>query len=186
MFDQIADKDTACWNALLTAYASNGETNRAKEIFDQMGDRDRISWTALLTAFAKNGQIQEAWKLFDMLIQGFDPDGITFVTILTASGGCAVDCSKSFVAMAVDFSVEPGIKHYSCLIDALCRSGQEEAAQQVLRLMPIVPDAVTWTSLLTACGIHGSPGRTLIAKNATRGKGASPYVLLSNILASSF
>lgn len=56
--------------------------------------------------------------------------------------------------MTQTYKIEPSFKHYGCLVDALGRAGLLEEALEVIRSMPMNPDAVMWGTLLSACWRH--------------------------------
>ena len=54
-----------------------------------------------------------------------------------------------------DCKIPLTIEHYECLVDLLGRSGKLEDALKILRTMPMKPSARIWSSLVSACKLHG-------------------------------
>ncbi|KAF6164736.1 hypothetical protein GIB67_040988 [Kingdonia uniflora] len=52
------------------------------------------------------------------------------------------------------YGVNPGVEHYGCMVDLLGRAGFFEESLELIRTMPMVPNATVWGSLLRACRIH--------------------------------
>lgn len=50
--------------------------------------------------------------------------------------------------------MEPGLEHYSCIVDLLGRAGRLDEAMKFIDSMPVEPDGAVWGALLGACKIH--------------------------------
>ncbi|CAH8348523.1 unnamed protein product [Eruca vesicaria subsp. sativa] len=79
--------DVLLVNSLMDMYGKCGEVVYARRIFDGMLSKDLTSWNVMLNSYAINGDVEEEISLFDMMIEsGVEPDGITFVALLS---GCS-------------------------------------------------------------------------------------------------
>lgn len=93
-----------------------------------------------------------------------------------------------FYSMECDYSIRPNIKHYTCMIDLLGRSGRLNEAENLMKNMPVEPDPATWGALLSASRIHGN---TELGEKAAemifelQPGNSGMYVLLSNLYAAS-
>ncbi|KAF5185433.1 Pentatricopeptide repeat-containing protein [Thalictrum thalictroides] len=144
------------WNAMMAAYAQQGDVNSVIELFDCMKQRgilaDKLSFLAILTACSNVGSNLEAEKWLN--------------------------------CMSSDYRVEPELEHYTCVILALARNGQLEDATQLAKTMPFKPDAAVWRALLSSCAIHGETkmatemSQKLLEKNS---QDDSAYVILANV-----
>ncbi|KAJ6312941.1 hypothetical protein OIU77_014460 [Salix suchowensis] len=77
--------DMRLGTALVDMFARCGDSRSAMQVFNGMVERDVSAWTAAIGAMAMEGNGTGAIKLFDeMLQQGIKPDGVVFVSLLTA------------------------------------------------------------------------------------------------------
>jgi len=116
-------------------------------------------FNAMVHGLAHHGHGEKAISLFDeMETLGLQPDDITFVGVLCACSrsnlveqGC-----KMFSSMSDKYGVKPNVKHHTCMADLLGRAGRIDDAYSVIQNMPFQANLVVWSSLLTACKIHGN------------------------------
>jgi pentatricopeptide repeat protein len=138
-----------------------------------------------------NGDAEEALHLFSKLqSMNLKPDNVSFVGGLTACNhsGMVDKASYYFSLMTDTYKIKPSIKHYSCMVDVLGRGRLLEEAEELIRSMPVDPDAIIWGSLLSACTKHRN---IEMAKRAAKHvieldpSDSCGYVLLSNLYAAS-
>lgn len=91
-------------------------------------------------------------------VEGLIPDDVTFVVTISACShvGLVEEGRRVFNSMKEIFEIEPRLEHYSCLVDLLGRAGQLMEAEEIVRDMPMKPNAVVWRSLLGAAKVHGN------------------------------
>eukprot|EP01018_Ginkgo_biloba_P013187 Gb_32448 [translate_table: standard] len=178
-------------NALIDMYAKCGSIKMARDIFDKMHQRDVVSWTAMIAGYAMHGCGEQALILFEqMQHSGIKPNHVTFVCVLSAcchaglvDKGCQyLDCMSEY------YHITPAMDHYVCIVDLLGRAGRLDEAQDFINKMPIKPDAAVWNCLLGACRIHTDIELgEYVAERLFEldPKNATPYVLLSNMYATS-
>ncbi|XP_011625373.1 pentatricopeptide repeat-containing protein At1g08070, chloroplastic-like [Amborella trichopoda] len=175
--------------ALIDMYAKCGQIDRARSTFEALRNKDVVSWNAMTMGLALHGQANEALMLFSkMETLGLRPNAMTFLATLCAcahSGLVERGC-QFFEAMSRNYRITPGVEHYSCLVDLLGRNGRLDEAREVIRSMPIEPNALVWGALLGACIVHSRADliedchRNLIELDP---KKPANYVLLSNFYA---
>lgn len=176
-------------NTLITMYSKCGSIHESESVFRQIHGPDLVSWNTVIAAYAQHGHYEEALGLFDeMTTNGLKPDGITFLSVLSACGhaGKVKESMDWFSAMVEDFGVTPRAEHYSCLVDILSRAGQLERAYDFIRQMPFEADGAVWGALLGACRVHlnvelGKLAAKKLVELDPHNSGA--YVMLSNIYA---
>lgn len=61
-----------------------------------------------------------------------------------------------FSSMLDKYGVKPDVKHHACMADLLGRAGRLDDAYNFIQNMPFKANLVIWSSLLTACKIHGN------------------------------
>ncbi|KAK1626968.1 hypothetical protein QYE76_001283 [Lolium multiflorum] len=157
-FDEMPERNSISWNAVISAYAHYGQAKNAIKMFE------------------------------GMLRYGFNPDSVTFLSVLSACShnGLAEECMKYFELMKHEYGMSPWKEHYSCVIDTLGRVGRFDKVQKMLSEMPFEDDPIIWSSILHSCRIHGNQDLARVAAEKLFSMGptdATPYVILSNIYA---
>ncbi|CAA0823857.1 Pentatricopeptide repeat-containing protein [Striga hermonthica] len=181
--------NTCVASSLIAMYSKCGSLADARRIFDETKVHNVISWTAMLSAYQQHGCANQVIELFDNMVQaGFEPDYITFVSVLSACGHTGqVDNGFSyFYLMSEKYNMRPGLEHYACMVDLLGRVGRLYDAKRFVEDMPIKPDVSIWGALLGACRKHGDLdlGRE-VAEKLFEMEPNNPgnYVLLHNMYA---
>ncbi|XP_002989284.2 pentatricopeptide repeat-containing protein At4g02750 [Selaginella moellendorffii] len=185
--DRGLGRDLRIGSALVDFYGKCGQLETARMIFSELPIQDVILWTALITSYAHNGHLPEALAIFrEMLLAGILPDCVTIVSVLSACshGGVEGDGWIHVVRMAWDYDLELSLAHYLCVMDLLGRSGKLELLEDLVTSMPFEPDAVAWTTFLSACKEIGDESRATRAARKLRemdSNAMAPYALLSNM-----
>ncbi|MBA0863617.1 hypothetical protein Goshw_023663 [Gossypium schwendimanii] len=175
--------------ALIDMYGKCGHIDKAYRVFKTLPCKGVYVWNALIGGLAMHGYGIEAIKRFrEMQGNGIKPDRITFIAVLSACShsGLVEKGKEIFHSMRKDFGIEPGIKHYGCFVDILCRAGLLNEAYEVIMNMPMEPNAVLWGTLLNACAAaanvelaEAAMERLMVLEPCNDGN----YVLMSNIYA---
>lgn len=177
------------WTSLINMHAKCGNVEVAKQIFCGMQTKSLASWNAMISGLAMHGDASRAVELFsEMAKEGFKPDDITFVSVLSACchAGLADLGREFFNSMIHDYNISPQLQHYGCMIDLLGRAGLFEEAMALVERMDMEPDGAIWGSILGACKIHKNLELAeYAAKTLFELEPDNPgnYVLLSNIYA---
>ncbi|OIT03771.1 pentatricopeptide repeat-containing protein, mitochondrial [Nicotiana attenuata] len=155
-------------NALVDMYCKCGSVNTALEVFFSMNRKDTVSWTSIISGLAVNGFHDNALQLFSqMLEERCKPTHGTFIGVLLACthAGLVDKGLEYFDCMEKHHGLVPEMKHYGCVVDLLCRSGNLNRAFEFISLMPMTADVVLWRMLLSACKLHGNVVLAEIAAN---------------------
>ncbi|XP_010943355.1 pentatricopeptide repeat-containing protein At5g48910-like [Elaeis guineensis] len=176
-------------SALINMYSKCGCIEGAVYTFEVTNCRSADAWNAMISGFTTNGQSSRAVELFSrMESSAVEPNRITFACVLNAcSHGGLVDKGIEYFRKMNDvYGTEPDIGHYGCMVDLFSRAGLFEKAEEMIRGMPMEPDAVMWKAVVGACRIHrnlelGEKAGFRLVKAAPDDHAA--YVLLSNIFA---
>ncbi|KAH1204932.1 Pentatricopeptide repeat-containing protein, mitochondrial [Glycine soja] len=175
--------------SIVDMYCKCGRVEMARKAFDRMKVKNVKSWTAMIAGYGMHGCAKEAMEIFYKMIRsGVKPNYITFVSVLAACShaGMLKEGWHWFNRMKCEFNVEPGIEHYSCMVDLLGRAGCLNEAYGLIQEMNVKPDFIIWGSLLGACRIHKNvelgeiSARKLFELDPSN---CGYYVLLSNIYA---
>lgn len=151
--------DVVLGNALIDMYAKCGELEEAFRVLNELDHRDEVSWGAMIAGCAQHGFFQMVHVLLKaMQCEGIKPNDKIFSSVLSACNhaGLAEEGYQQFKAMIVDHSISPSPEHVNCMIDLLSRVGCLKEAERLLQSMPLPPDSMAWTSLLTGCRTYGN------------------------------
>lgn len=181
--------DVKLGTSLLDMYAKCGDIESSLVVFERMKEKDVFAWSAMIAGLANHGRAESALELFsEMLSQGVEPNGSTFVGVLSACNhaGLVSRGRAYFNSMAGAHGIVPTIEHYGCLVDLLGRAGHLQEAREVIMAMPVEPDAVLWRALLGGCRVHKNlelarEAALELVKMEPRVEGH--YVLFCNVLA---
>lgn len=158
-FEEMDEKDVACWNAMIAGNGMNGNGNNAVNLFFQMKD------------------------------SGINPNELTLLCILSACShaGMVDQGLHIFRHMVSSWGVVPNSRHYACVIDLLGRAGKLCDAYSLVNSMPLFPSFDVYCALLSACKIHGEIELAIEISEKLFGlepNDAGYYALLSNMYAS--
>ncbi|XP_042518011.1 pentatricopeptide repeat-containing protein At5g43790 [Macadamia integrifolia] len=176
--------------ALIDMYSKCGSVGLANQVFDQLPKKDTLCYNAMIRGLAIHGNGQHAVDLFsEMRNDGVRPDEVTFVVVMCACShvGLVHEGRRCFESLTEVYGIEPKLEHYGCLIDLLGRAGQLKEAEEMVRIMPMKPNAVLWRSLLGASRVHGNLQLGELALThllQLEPETSGNYVLLSNMYAS--
>ncbi|TYI39262.1 hypothetical protein ES332_A02G085700v1 [Gossypium tomentosum] len=185
------ESDQIISTSLVDFYCKCGLVEYGRKIFDTMTKSDEISWNSMLMGYATNGHGFEALLLFNEMINaGVGPTNVTFIAVLSACDHCGLleEGRKWFNSMKRDYHYDPGIEHYSCMVDLFARVGCLEEAMNLIGEMPFKADASLWLSVLRGCVAHGDKtlGKEVAERIIELDPGnSSAYVQLSSLFATS-
>ncbi|KAI3713701.1 hypothetical protein L1987_72287 [Smallanthus sonchifolius] len=125
VFVKMSEKDSVCWNSMITNFCQNGQPEKAIDLFREMGlegaNYDSVSISSALSACANLPSLG-----YGKAIHGFMTRGV----------------------LKTDLYAE------SALIDMYAKCGNLESARSVFNLMQ-VKNEVSWNSIISAYGNHG-------------------------------
>ncbi|XP_024516837.1 pentatricopeptide repeat-containing protein At2g33680 isoform X2 [Selaginella moellendorffii] len=148
------ENDAVLAASLVDFYGKSGRMVDAEVVFEATVKRDVVTWTALAVGYCRQGNTKQVLEIFHtMQEKGLQPDGIMFLSILTACShaGMVNEAKLLFEVMRSKYGVSPDIEHYHCMADLLGRASQVDEAVDVVKTMPFRANVVTWTTVLGAC-----------------------------------
>lgn len=176
-FDEMPQRNSVSWNAMLTGFASRGELAFAKLVFDQMPERNVIFWTGLIDGLTRARRPLEALVLFgQMMAKGISPTEITVLAIAPAISNLgSLDkveslhayCEKRCLPL-LDIRVE------NSLIDMYAKCGSIESSFKFFKLMGDRRNSVSWTSMITGFAMHGMANGAVKLFDEMRSLNAKP------------
>ncbi|CAA7020528.1 unnamed protein product [Microthlaspi erraticum] len=143
--------------ALIDMYAKCGQLEKSRELFNAADQKDTVCWNVMISGYGMHGDVESAIELFDQMEESdVKPTGATFLALLSACthAGLVEQGKNLLLKMTHEYEVKPNLKHYSCLVDLLSRSGNLQEAETVVTSMPFSPDGVIWGTLLSSCVTH--------------------------------
>ncbi|CAL9110445.1 unnamed protein product [Musa textilis] len=145
-------------SALIDMYAKCGSAERALVIFYKLEEKNIFCWNSVIEGLAIHGCGRGAINMFHkMNAEGnTQPNGVTFVSVLSACNhaGLVEESRLMFSSMIKDYLIRPEKEHYGCMVDLLGRAGHLVEALNLIRSMPMAPNAAIWSALLSGCRIH--------------------------------
>ncbi|XP_034690057.1 pentatricopeptide repeat-containing protein At1g18485-like [Vitis riparia] len=145
-------------NSLLDFYTKCGRIVLARNIFNRMTNKDVASWNTMILGYGMLGELDTAIDLFEnMRKDDVEYDSVSFIAVLSAcSHGGLLEKGRKYFDELKARGIEPTQMHYACMVDLLGRAGLMEEAAELIKGLPIVPDANIWGALLGACRIYGN------------------------------
>lgn len=182
------ESDAYIGAALMDMYAKCGSIKHASLVYNRIRNYNLVTQNAMLTAYAIHGQGGDGISFFhEMLVDGFTPDNVTFLAVLSSCAHAgSVKTGQELFNMMEPYGVKPTLKHYTCMVDLLSRSGQMNEAYKMIEKMPDDPDSVIWGALLGGCVVHGDVNLGEIAAHELiklEPDNSGNYVMLANLYA---
>lgn len=185
--------DLGVGNALITMYSKCNNMDDAIEVFNGMPAHDVVSLNCLIAGHLLHRQGDEALSVWSKMEKaGTSPDAVTIALVISAyrhtNSNSVDECQRLFHSMKAIYHINPTVEHFASLVGVLGHWGLLHEAEELIKKMPIEPEASVWRALLDACRIHS---------NATTGKQAakhllamepqdsSTYILVSNLYSAS-
>ncbi|KAL6010559.1 hypothetical protein ACLOJK_000993 [Asimina triloba] len=153
------DCEVSVMNLLIFAYAKSGDIVSAKFVFDSLSfsQKDLITWNSMLSGYVLHGQSELAIEHINQMKQsGVKPNHAVVTNMISAYSlaGMVDEGKELFSSMTQDYQILPGLEHYAGIVDLFGRSGRLREAMDFIDSMPVEPNSVVWSTLLTACRIH--------------------------------
>ncbi|XP_073009792.1 pentatricopeptide repeat-containing protein At2g41080 [Typha latifolia] len=174
-------------SSLVNMYSRCGCLGDSARVFSEPHLSDLVLWSSMIAAYGFHGHGQEAIQLFkEMVRKGTEPSEVTFLSLLYACShsGLKDEGMEYLRIMTETYGLKPSVRHYTCMVDLLGRSGCLDEAEALIMSMPVTADGVIWKTLLSACKIHRNAEMAeRVAEHVFRldPQDSASYVLLSNI-----
>ncbi|KAJ6909553.1 pentatricopeptide repeat-containing protein [Populus alba x Populus x berolinensis] len=150
---------TPVGNCLIDMYAKCGWLDHSEQIFHEMKNKDTVSWNVMLAGYAVHGRGSCAIELFSRMQDSeIRIDSFSFINVLSACRhACLIEEGrKIFDSMSKQHQLEPDLEHYACMADLLGRAGLFDEVLDLIKSMPMEPDAGVWGALLGASMMHSN------------------------------
>ncbi|KAI3472000.1 hypothetical protein Pfo_028688 [Paulownia fortunei] len=143
-------QDIRLFNSLITSYIELGHLTYAEKVFNSILSPDVVSYTAMISGLAKSNCESEAVGLFfEMRDLGIEPNGYTFVALLTA---CMRLLDLELGSQVHAFSIKTG--HFNCTYVANALMGlyaKCSCIDCVIKLFADMPkrDIASWNTVIS-------------------------------------
>ncbi|KAL5982848.1 hypothetical protein ACLOJK_016925 [Asimina triloba] len=157
VFDESPrQRDIVTWNAILAAYARDGQIDVCERLFEEMPHRDSISWSTVIMGYVQGGRLEEGLELFKAMIEkGIAPNEATLATVLSASAQLGLLEYGRLIhstMKAMNFPMTVALQ--TALIDMYAKCGCIDLSRQLFNEMPR-KDVFVWNSMIFGLAIHG-------------------------------
>ncbi|KAI4371108.1 hypothetical protein MLD38_019377 [Melastoma candidum] len=158
LVEKIGHKqDAHLCSSLIDMYAKCGSLDDAQLVFERSEDSNSVVWTSMISGLAFHGQGRNSVALFrQMLDEGFLPNEITFLGVLTACchAGLLEVGREYFRIMKEVYRIKPSVEHLTCMVDLFGRSGHFDEIWGFIDENGISDVAAVWRSVLSSCRLH--------------------------------
>ncbi|XP_047306922.1 pentatricopeptide repeat-containing protein At3g21470-like [Impatiens glandulifera] len=157
VFDKMPVRNCFVWSSMVSGYFKKGDIQAAKAIFMRIPDRNLVNWNSYISGLSQNGHSQEVFDAFEeMLAQGFKPDEITLVSVLSA---CAQSGQLGFGKRIHNMIIHMGIKlnRYvqNGLIDMYAKCGDLKTASLIFENILSYKNVTAWNAMITGFAVNG-------------------------------
>ncbi|KAF8410769.1 hypothetical protein HHK36_003306 [Tetracentron sinense] len=177
----LLSNDVVIHTALIDMHARCGNVKWGRQIFDEVVGKNVVCWSAMIAGYEQNSCPEEALKLFRrMLMEGHmekvKPNAVTMVTVIAACSGLGASrpgrvIHKFVVAIGLDCDARVA----SSLIDMYAKCGDIGLARQVFsEINESSKTVVSWSSMISAEGLHGEGQRALQLLSEMQAHGFRP------------
>lgn len=143
---------------LIDMYSRANDIIASRYVFDQIKSRNIYVWTAMVRGYAQNEDSEKALILFqEMQIKdGIVPNRISLISLLPAcSSHAGLMNGKQIHGFVVRKEFHDDISLCNALIDMYSKCGSLENARKVFESDSFCKDTISWTTLISAYGLHG-------------------------------
>ncbi|KAG5557968.1 hypothetical protein RHGRI_008022 [Rhododendron griersonianum] len=159
VFNEMPERNSVTWNALITGIIKWGELGLARSLFDRMPNQNVVSWTGIIDGYARMNQHEVALSLFRTMVgKGINPTQITVLAIFPAiwNLGCLESCQSIHAYGEKSGFNDSDIRVVNSLVDAYSKCGCMESAVKVFGFMDAKKrNLVSWTSIISGFAMHG-------------------------------
>lgn len=177
--------DAVLGTVLVDMYSKCGLLEKAIGIFNRMESKDLKCWTTMISAYGVHGQAENAITLFHQMEEGYIPNEVTFLALLSACshGGLVTEGMRCFKRLVQEYGLRLKVEHYGCIVDLLGRAGLLNEAYDLIKSLPIESDATAWRALLAACRTYGNVDLAECVKNELDEQHPADSIILSSTYA---
>ncbi|XP_068663042.1 pentatricopeptide repeat-containing protein At2g36980, mitochondrial [Aristolochia californica] len=159
IFDEMLERDTIAWNAMLTSYSQLGLAQQALSLFSNMRfagvTPDDFTFTAALSVCSNAGNLNYGRKLHTLVVtSGYQHSLPISNSLIDLYGKCMCPsyAAKIFNCMSIRNEVS-----WCSMLHAYAKSGEFDDAHKLFDDMPI-RNCIAWNILIAGHSRHGEFG----------------------------
>ncbi|XP_028773497.1 pentatricopeptide repeat-containing protein At3g12770-like [Neltuma alba] len=152
------DLDVHMGSSLIDMYSRSNRVAYSRRVFDRMKCRNVYVWTAMIKSYVQNGAPEEAASLLhEMQVEGgIQPNKVTLVSVLPACSSLAgLTGGKQIHGFAIKMDLNHDVSLCNALIDMYSKCGSLSYARRVFDNGAFYKDSISWSSMISAYGLHG-------------------------------
>lgn len=172
--------DVHLGSSLIDMYSRSNKVFLSRRVFDQMKSRNIYVWTALISGYVQNGAPEDALVLLrEMQMKDrIQPNKVSLVSVLPACGLLAgLTGGKQIHAFSIKMELSDDISLCNALIDMYAKCGSLDYARLVFDNGSFFKDAISWSSMISAYGLHGRGEEAAIMYYKMLQKGIKPDMM---------
>ncbi|XP_043690941.1 pentatricopeptide repeat-containing protein At5g27110 [Telopea speciosissima] len=156
LFNEMPERDVACWNTLISYYYQNGQSEKALELFEKMKSSafqpDSVTFTTVFSACARLLDLERGRAIHGELTRmGFKLDGYVSSALVDMYGKCGcLEMAREVFEQIPNKSVVS----WNSMIAGYSLNGNSYACLELFKRMGeegVKPTSTTLSSLLIAC-----------------------------------
>ncbi|XP_015164830.1 pentatricopeptide repeat-containing protein At3g58590-like [Solanum tuberosum] len=144
-------------NMIANIYNRNGQFDKTQELFSDLENPDTVSWNILIAACSRNGDYEEVFELLGhMRMARVSPDRYTYVSLFSV---CTKLCNLGLGSSLHGLIIKTDFKRcdtFVCniMIDMYGKCGSLASSIKIFNEMT-TKNVITWTTIVSALGLHG-------------------------------
>ncbi|KAK9130336.1 hypothetical protein Sjap_010823 [Stephania japonica] len=161
LFEQIERPDFVSWNAMISGYSCNGETESAVRLFRELtgsgGEVTSSTIVGLLPVFSPFGHLELCRCIHGFAVKAGVDSNVSVSTALTTVYSRLNEIE--FARQIFNEAPEKSLESWNAIISGYTQNGLTEMAISIFRRMQtlkVQPNPVTITSILSACAQLGA------------------------------
>lgn len=163
VFDEMPERDVACWNTVISCYYQSGQAEKALDLFDKMicsgFEPNSVTLTTVISSCSRLFDLEKGKEIHKKYVKdGFVLDSYVGSALVDMYGKCG------YVEMARDVFDRiqvKGVVAWNSMIAAYSIKGDSESCIELFRCMHfegIRPSVTTLSSIITSCSRSSSVG----------------------------
>lgn len=143
---------------LIDTYSRDNKIIASRYVFDQIKSKNIYVWTAMVRGYVQNEDPDKALILFQemQMKDGIVPNRISLISLLPAcSSHAGLMNGKQIHGFAIRKEFNDDVSLCNALIDMYSKCGSLENAKKVFESDSFCKDTISWTTLISAYGLHG-------------------------------